>query len=299
MIDTIQPQERLKELRQLISECCTHAQIATAVPGLTLLRSQTVTSSPVQVIYKPMVCLIAQGRKQVILGGTTYEYDSSKYLISSVDLPVSGIVSEASAERPYLALSLTLDQEVLSGLLLEMSLAIEEGPVPCALGITQLTPELLEAFVRLLRLLHRPSEIRLLAPLIVREILFRLLTGDQASMLRQIAVRNSQTQQVVRAINWIRQNYEKPFCMGELLRVSNMSAPTLHRHFKAVTAMSPLQYQKKIRLHEARRLLISQKENAAAVGFSVGYRSPSQFSREYNRLFGAPPRVHASSYLND
>ena len=287
----------LEELRLRVFEHCSQEPAATAIAGLTLMRSETVMSVPVQVIYTPMVCVIAQGKKQVILAGETFEYDSSKYLISSVDLPVSGMISEATPNHQYIALSLALDIEVLSTLLLEMPSELQ-GSIPRALGVTSITAELLDAFVRLLRLLQQPLQIPLLAPLIKREILVRLLTGEHADMLRQIALRNSQTQQVVRAINWIRQNFAKPFSILELAQVSSMSSPTLHRHFKAVTGMSPLQYQKQIRVQEARRILVSQQEDAAAVGFFVGYKSPSQFSREYSRLFGAPPRFDADRILH-
>lgn len=289
--------DALRELQLQIGRHCRGSQTETAVPGLTLLRSDTVISTPVQLVYRPMVCVIAQGRKQVMLNAETFRYDAAKYLISSVDLPVSSRVVKATPQCPYLALSLALDLEVLSTVFLEMAAEPPQTEIPRALAVTRVTPELLDGFVRLLRLLDRPVEIAPLAPLIVREILYRLLRGEQGVMLRQIALRESRTQQVVRAINWIRQNYAKPFRISALVRVSNMSAPSLHRHFKAVTAMSPLQYQKQIRLQEARRILVSERQDAASAGFSVGYGSPSQFSREYCRLFGAPPRQDAERLL--
>ena len=296
----------LKQLQRQIARHCTGSQTTTAIPGLTLLRSDGVMTSPVQAIYTPMVCLIAQGRKQVMLGGETLEYDAAKYLVSSVDLPVSGRITEATPSRPYLALSLSLDADALASLLLQIRSAqapggafVRPAPVPRALAITSAMPDLLDAFVRLLRLLDRPAEVEALAPLIVREILFRLLTGAHAPMLRQIALRESRTQQVVRAINWIRRNYARPLHIGDLVSVAHMSPPSLYRHFKAVTAMSPLQYQKQIRLQEARRQLVSQQQDAAAVAFAVGYGSPSQFSREYRRLFGTSPRQDATRLMRE
>lgn len=287
----------LQELRHGIAAHCTAPSTPTSIPGLTLLRSFTRTAAPVQVIYTPMICVIAQGRKRVLLAGKMLEYDAAKYLISSVHLPVRGLISEASSQHPYLALSLALDQELLTSLTLDQPLDRTRRTLHPALAVTEINGDLLEAFVRLLRLLDHPSDIAALAPLAIREIHYRLLCGDRRVMLQQISMHGSRTRQVVRAIDWIRRHYARPFRMRELLDVANMSAPSLHRHFKALTAMTPLQYQKQIRLSEARRLLASRQQDAASVGFSVGYGSPSQFSREYARQFGAPPRQHAAHIL--
>lgn len=282
--------EMLEEMQGLIARHSNGERTETAIPGLRLLRSECVSPCEVQVVYTPMVCVIAQGRKRVRVGGAVLEYDAAKYLISSVDLPVSGSVTEATEERPYLALSLALDPKALAATLLELPKERREAAPTRGIAVGRPAPELLEAMVRLLRLLDRPEEILPLAPLTVREILYRLLRGDQAAPLRQIAMQQSRTAQVVRAIDWIRQNYAKPLHLDALAREANMSPASLYRHFKAVTAMSPLQYQKQIRLGEARQILVSAREDAAAAGFAVGYGSPSQFSREYHRLFGAPPR---------
>lgn len=284
----------LTELQGRIEANCHGSSTDTAIAGLGLLRADGPSATPMPAMYSPMVCVIAQGRKQVVLGERSFEYDAAKYLISSVHLPVTGAVVEATPARPYLALSLDLDVEIFSNLLLAMPQPDRVEVVPLALAVTATPAEMIEAFVRLLRLLDRPAEVAPLAPLIVREIHYRLLAGEQAAMLRQITMEKSRTGQVIRAIQWIRCNYAKPFRMSELTRVANMSAPSLHRHFKAVTTMSPLQYQKQLRLQEARQLLVAQKGDAATVAFSVGYGSPSQFSREYARLYGAPPRQDAS-----
>lgn len=293
--------QALRELQQLILNHGEPGTAQTPIPGLQLLRFDRVTRTPTQGVYTPMVCLIAQGEKQVTLAEEIFTYNAAQYLITSVDLPISGIIREATTERPYLALSLALNPALLSSLVLDIARnapAIVAKPVMTrGLAVTPLPPDLLDAFVRLLRLLRSPAEIPLLAPLILREIVYRLLTGEQAGMLRQIALRESSTQAVVRAINWIRGHYAEPFHMHELVEVTHMSTPSLHRHFKAVTGMTPLGYQKQIRLLEARRLLIAEGQDAAAAGFSVGYDSPSQFSREYSRHFGAPPRQDADRLL--
>ena len=289
----------LEELVRLIGTHATAQRTATPIEGLSLLRSDIVRSVPVQVVYTPMVCVIAQGRKEVCLADETYEYDAARYLVSSVHLPVTGRVVGASARRPYLSLSLALDVDQLSDVLLEMRTHSVEADVPRGLAVSTLDDALLDAFVRLMRLLDRPADQPVLAPLVTREILYRLLAGEQGPMLRQVALRDSRTRQVSRVISWLRQHYAEPFHMRDLTAIANMSAPSLHRHFKALTAMSPLQYQKQIRLQEARRILVSEGRDAAAVGFEVGYESPSQFSREYARLFGAPPRKHLERLLAD
>ncbi len=284
----------LKELGERIACHANESVSDSLVPGLTLLRSDHVSQMPVQTVYTPMVCLIAQGRKRVMLSGLSFNFDAAHYLISSVHLPVTGAVCQASRTRPYLALSLALDERTLTEMSAELPTVSEPDTVPLGLAVTATSPELIAAFVRLLRLLDKPAEIAPLAPLIVREIHYRLLAADRTAMLRRITLGQGRTGQVMRAVNWIRRNYALPFHMDKLAEVSNMSSPSLHRHFKAVTSMSPLQYQKQLRLQEARQMLLAQKGDAATVGFSVGYGSPSQFSREYGRLYGAPPRRDAS-----
>ncbi len=279
----------LDELRDLIKRHSTKALTPTAVPGLVVMRRDRVSTCEVQGVYVPMVCVVAQGAKQVIVGSSTLRYDSSNYLISSVDLPVSGRITKASPQSPYLALGLELDLHTVASVLATLPPRQAEPSTPRAIAVHPQTRELLEVFARLLRLLDHPEDIAPLAPLIVREIFYRLLTAEHGAMLRQIVLEESRSAQILRVIQWIRQNYALPLQIDKLARLANMSAASLHRHFKAVTAMSPLQYQKRVRLQEARNLLISSTRDAASAGFDVGYGSPSQFSREYHRLFGAPP----------
>ena len=280
----------LDELKHLIARHSTGRYTPTAIPGLTLLRADAVSTSPTRVVAPPMVCVIAQGGKRVVIGRSILEYDEARCLIVSVDLPVMTSITSATPERPYLALSLALDAQVLAALLLDLPTQ-RPAPRPSrGIAVTRHSPELLDAFVRLVRLLDRPADIDVLVPLIVREIYFRLLTGAHAAVLRQVALPTSRTERVTHAIGWIRQNYAKPLRVAALARLAGMSSASLYRYFRAITAMSPLQYRRQIRLQEARHLLLSQKEDATSAAFTVGYGSPSQFSREYRRLFGAPPR---------
>jgi AraC-like DNA-binding protein len=263
----------------------------TAIARVHLIRSSRPTE-PLHALHQPALCIVAQGRKQVMLGSTVYVYDRSQYLVVSVDLPVVGQVLEASAGHPYLCLRLDLDPSMLAALLLEVGPTGPKGETDGAgsgITLSVVTPELLDAANRLLRLLETPRDIPVLAPLAEREILYRLLLGEQAARLRQIARADSKLQQISRAISWIKRHYADPFSIEAVAAEARMSPSALHQHFKAVTTMSPLQYQKQIRLQEARRMILSQAVDAATAGYSVGYESPSQFSREYSRLFGAPP----------
>ncbi|MBX9840644.1 MAG: AraC family transcriptional regulator [Xanthobacteraceae bacterium] len=267
---------------------------ATPIPRVFLLRSSHPTDE-LHAVQEPAVCFVAQGRKRVLAGPSVYVYDRAKYLIASVDVPIVGQILEASPAAPYLCMRLDLDPAVIGALMLEAkALTIKapggagDAPGP-ALSLSSVTPELLDAAIRLVRLLASPRDIPILAPLAEREILYRLLLGDQASKLRQIAFAESKLQQINRAIGWIKRNYRKPFSIDAVSAEARMSSSTLHEHFKAVTSMSPLQYQKQLRLQEARRLILSQSLDAATASHSVGYESPSQFSREYKRTFGAPP----------
>ena len=213
-----------------------------------------------------------------------FRYDAGKYLAVSVELPVRGQVVEA----PYAALSIALDPVKVAGLILEMATPAPTGS-STALEVHEAGPDLLDAILRLLRLLDRPDDIAVLAPMLEREVLWRLLQGPSGAMVRQIGLAESRLSQVNRAIQWLRANLAAPMQVEALARLAGMSPASFHRHFKAVTAMSPLQYQKQLRLQAARTLLLTQPGDVAGAGFSVGYDSASQFSREYARLFGAPP----------
>jgi len=261
---------------------------ATTIPNLFLIRSSRPTD-PLHGLQQPAVCIVAQGRKQVMAGRAVLAYDPAHYLVAAVEVPIVGQIVEASVAKPYLCLRLDLDPVAIAALMMEAPNSGDDGAPGPSLAVSRVTPALLDAAVRLMRLLESPQDIAVLAPLAEREILYRLLTGEQAARLRQIAIAESRTQQVARAIGWIKENFRAPFSIEALAAHAHMSPSTLHMHFKAVTAMSPLQYQKQIRLQEARRLILSQSLDAAVAGHSVGYDSPSQFSREYRRLFGAPP----------
>ena len=262
---------------------------ATAISALSLSRREEPTE-PISGMYEPSICLVAQGAKRVLLGDDTYVYDAHHFLITSVDLPTVVQIIEASREKPYLGLMLKLDQREISQLMVDSNL-----PPPRAqqssrgMATGEVTLPLLTAFQRLIDLLAEPKDIPILAPIIQREIIYRLLVGDQGARLRQIASAGSQSHQIARAIDWLKGNFTQPLRIDDLAAQVNMSTSTFHHHFRTLTAMSPLQYQKWLRLNEARRLMLTENADAATAAFQVGYESPSQFSREYSRLFGAPP----------
>lgn len=262
---------------------------ATAIPRLSLYRFAQVTV-PLHASYEPCVCVVAQGRKRTIAGENVYVYGAGQSVVATVDVPVVGQVIDASAEHPFLALLLRLNPVMLGELMLEsgQDRARHERPGP-SLSVSEAEPALIDACTRLLRLLAAPEDIQVMAPLIEREILYRLLQGAQGTRIRQIAFADSRLQDINRAIGWIKRNFYEALSIESLASTARMSPSSLHQHFKTVTGMSPLQYQKHLRLQEARRLMLSESVDAAAAGFSVGYESPSQFSREYRRLFGAPP----------
>jgi AraC-like DNA-binding protein len=261
----------------------------TAVPGLSLFRWDEPTE-PMSSMYEASVCVIAQGAKRVLLGEDSHIYGAHRYLVTSVDLPTVAQIIKASREKPCLGFALKLDQREISQLMVDSKL-----PPPRArqsdrgMATGEVTLPLLAAFQRLIDLLSEPGDIPILAPIIQREISYRLLVGDQGTRLRQIASAGSQSQQIARAIDWLKGNFAQPLRIDDLANHVNMSASTFHHHFRALTAMSPLQYQKWLRLNEARRLMLAERLDATSAAFQVGYESPSQFSREYSRQFGAPP----------
>jgi AraC-like DNA-binding protein len=264
-------------------------QLETAIPGLTLYRREEPTQ-PASGLYEPSMCLVAQGAKRVVLGDDAYVYDAHHFLITSVDLPTVWQIIEASREKPCLGLVMKLDQREISQLMMDSHLPpprAQQSSRGMAVGLVTLP--LLTAFQRLIDLLAEPKDIPILAPLIQREISYRLLVGDQGARLRQIASAGSQSRQIARAIDWLKGNFTMPLRIDDLATQVNMSTSTFHHHFRALTAMSPLQYQKWLRLNEARRLMLTERLDATTAAFQVGYESPSQFSREYSRLFGAPP----------
>jgi AraC-like DNA-binding protein len=261
----------------------------TAVPGLTVHR-RTAPTPPCSMTYEPSLILTAQGRKRVELGDQTFTHGSSHYLLASVALPVVARVVEASEQTPCLALSLKLKMPLVRELLGREEIAAiprwEKGP---AIAIGELTIELLDSFCRLLRLLDHPGEIDFLHELIEREIIYRVLQGPEGARLRAIATLGDQSQRTARAIAWIKDNYAKPLRLDELADVAGMGVSTLHHHFRALTAMSPLQYQKQVRLQEARARMSIQGLDVGSAALEVGYESASQFTREYKRFFGQTP----------
>jgi len=261
----------------------------TAIPGLSLFQ-RIAPTPPATFMFEPRICVIAQGAKRVLLGDESYVYDARHFLVTSVDLPTVAEIIEASREKPYLGLVMKIDQREISQLMVDSNLP-PPRPQQSSRGmaIGEVTLPLLAAFQRLIDLLAEPKDIPILAPTIQREIFYRLLVGDQGARLRQMASAGSQSQQIARAIDWLKGNFTRPLRIDDLATQVNMSTSTFHHHFRAVTAMSPLQYQKWLRLNEARRLLLTGNQDATTAAFQVGYESPSQFSREYSRLFGAPP----------
>jgi AraC-like DNA-binding protein len=265
----------------------------TAVPALRLSRFSA-PSDLTALVYEPSLCVVAQGAKDVLLADETYRLDAAQFLLVSVDLPVDARVVEASAECPYLAVRIALDPAVVGELLAELrglTPSGSPGPTPArGLAVTPVEPPLLGAVTRLVALLDSPQDIEPLAPLVLREITYRVLTGPQGSRLRQIASAGAPAQRIALAIRWLKDHFADPLRIESLAKHVRLSPSAFHLHFKGVTAMSPLQYQKRLRLQEARRLMLGEGLDAAEAAFHVGYESPSQFSREYRRLFGTPPR---------
>ncbi|HWT42033.1 MAG TPA: AraC family transcriptional regulator [Sphingopyxis sp.] len=259
-----------------------------SLPRASLVRSSE-PSEPMPVVYEPSLCLAVSGRKRVLLGDASFIYDSAQFLVVSVDLPVSGMVIDASAENPYLCLKLDLDVAVLGELLLAHDARVPRNDHAPSIAVGNTDAGLLDAALRLLRLLDTPDDIAALAPLVEREILYRLLTGSQGAMLRHIATADTRLHQIGRAVAWIKDHYAGAFSIDHLAGMAGMSPSSFHEHFKNVTSFSPLQYRTRLRLLEARRLMVSDAMDAASAGFQVGYESPSQFNRDYSRTFGLPP----------
>ena len=276
----------MSELSNLLARHCRADHVSTAIPKLNLYRADSTTQLCYN-IYQPVICFVAQGRKRVFLGKGSFEYFPMSYLVAPTALPVAAHVVEA----PYLALALTLDLTLLSSLLLEMPRSPSARDAMKGFAVATLDGDLLDAVLRFIRLLDHPADIPVLAPLAEKEIIFRLLGGPSGEILRQLAFPASELFRISGAIQQIRVRFDEVIRINELASAAGMSMASFNRHFKSVTLLSPLQFQKQIRLQEARRLLMSQNEDAASIAFRVGYESPSQFSREYRRMFGAPPML--------
>lgn len=288
--ETYEPEEARALLGERIARRTAGAGVVcTGIPGLTLFRYEAPTE-PASCMHEPGVCLIVQGVKRVLLGGDEYVYDAYHYLVTSVGLPVMAQILEASRGTPCLGLTLTLDQREIAQLMVDSNMPVVRArQASRGMAVGALMASLLGAFTRLVGLLDVPEDIPILAPLVQREIFYRLLMGDQGPRLRQIATAGSHSHQIARALDWLKKNYSKPLRVDDLASYTGMSTSTFHHHFRSLTAMSPLQFQKWMRLHEARRLMLAEHQDATSAAFQVGYESPSQFSREYSRLFGAPP----------
>ncbi len=263
---------------------------AAAVWGGLLLRRASSPTEPVYGVSTSCFCVIAQGSKEVRLGGDRFRYDPAHYLIATAELPVVSQVTEASPERPYLSLRLDLDPALVGSVMVEVGHLMRQDQSDVkAINVSPLDAGLLEAVVRLVRLMDHPADVRFLAPLVTREIIYRLLMGQQRSRLQHLTGLGGATHRIAPAIERLRKEFDQPLRMEEIARELGMSISSFHHHFRAVTALSPLQFQKQLRLQEARRLMLGEGFDAATAGYRVGYDDGSQFNREYKRLFGAPP----------
>lgn len=260
----------------------------TAIDRLELYRTST-ASLPQHTTYQPALCIIAQGEKQVTLGDQTFCYDDAHYLVASVDLPAKGCVTQASPEKPYLSIRLNLDMQLLNDVLL--STGVKQTPKSPSKGleVNRMSAELVEATHRLLVLLDKPEDVQALAPVLERELLYWLVKADKGAILAHLSAQGSHFKQILKAIQCIKAKYAEPFEIKPLLNEVGMSQASFFQHFKAVTNMTPLQYQKQLRLQEARRLVWSRGGDISGIGYQVGYNSPSQFCREYTRHFGLSP----------
>lgn len=263
-------------------------ECATAIDNLFLSRRSS-TDKSVHTAQWPCFALVVQGAKSLTLGSHVHRYGVGDYLVVSLDLPVVSRVTEASPEAPNLGLGMRIEPDRLKELFGRISTVPVVPHDMRAVAVNRAPPDLLDAVVRLLRLLDRPQDIAAMAPLIEQEILYRVATGPFGPALLQIATIETPTNRIAQAIAWLRQNFARPLRIEELAQHVGMSTSSLHHHFKAVTAMTPMQYQKQLRLHEARRLMLAERLDVGSAGYSVGYQSPSQFSREYSRLYGRPP----------
>jgi AraC-like DNA-binding protein len=283
--DAVTMEQQLKALRAQVAGHVDGRQRDTIIPGVAL-GFATEPSVPVSTVYEPMICLVLQGAKQVMIGDKTLRYDPACCFTASLEIPASGRIIEATLAKPFIATSLVLDRDALASLIAEMPDAPEGQTAGFAVG--PVTPELLSAWIHLFDLLKTPHDIAMLVASRKREIFYRLLQGQQGGLLRQIVRADSRLSQVRRAVMWIRTHYDEMLRTETLAEIAGMSVPSFHRHFKAATAMTPLQYQKTLRLQAARRMMI-KKPDAAHTAYSVGYESASQFSREYARMFGVSP----------
>jgi AraC-like DNA-binding protein len=280
----------LKELGGSISKALgSAASLSTEVPGLALYRN-TAPTAPTPCTYEPSLLLIPQGKKRVDLGEQSYVFGESTFLLTSIELPIVSRVSVASLEKPYLAFFLKLDMGIVRDVLHTEEVRISAPPVGTrGMVLGEVTVDLLTPCSRMVQILNTPQDVPFFCKLLQREIIYRLLQGRQGDRLRSVATMASQSYLTAKAVTWLRKNFEKTLNVDELASMAGMSRSTLHHHFRGLTAMSPLQFQKQLRLHTARQKMLTEKIDAASAAFAVGYESPSQFNREYKRFFGRPP----------
>jgi AraC-like DNA-binding protein len=280
-------------LKELITRHASEGLTPTALPGVSVVCAPTITE-PLGTMVEPTLAVVAQGVKETELNGRTFTYGPGQFLVVSVELPVIGHLVQASTDEPFLAFVLELRPARIAALLLETAPGATARPgavdaTPAGIAVSDASPALLDATGRLLALLDAPRDAAALAAGVEREVLWRLLTGPQGAIVRQIGLADSRLAHVARAIRWIRGHYDETLRVEELAALATMSVSSFHRHFRAVTSMTPIQFQKQIRLREARARLLAEPGDVTGVGFAVGYESPSQFSREYRRMFGVPP----------
>jgi AraC-like DNA-binding protein len=278
-----------EELTERINRTVSEDGAKEVLPGFFLARSSRPSQS-LNTVYQPAFCFIAQGRKRALLGEEVFRYDPGHYLLFTVDLPLIFQIEKATPDEPYLGLRLDLDPSLVASVLVEADIKIKKGDASTkAMDVHSIDANLLDAVVRLVRLADEPESSTVLAPLIVKEIIYRLLAGGQGARLAHL-LQSGDTQRISRAIGHLREHFDEPLKIDDFARQLGMSVSGFHHHFKSVTAMSPLQFQKQIRLQEARRLMLGEDLDAASAGFRVGYEDPSYFSRDYKKLFGSPPQ---------
>ncbi|WP_112829719.1 AraC family transcriptional regulator [Rhizobium cremeum] len=279
--------DKLEELRSLAARA-ENRRTETGIPRVAMVQGR-IPEHQLATVYEPMVNLILSGSKTMTVGERTFRYDPATYFVMSVDLPAVGSVHPDADGRPYLAVSLTLDPHVVGNLITDLPKPVGGTLRDGGFSVAPITDDMLDAWLRMLRLMLRPDEIAALAPAYEREILFRVLQGQLGWMLRDIALPETALSRIGVAIRWIRENFSSPLRVDDLAGMAALSVSAFHRHFKAVTALSPIQYQKRVRLLHARSMLLAGEGNATSVAFRIGYESANQFSREYARLFGRPP----------
>ncbi len=270
-----------------------HGDFHTDIPELVLHR-RDIVQKPENCFNKPTLAVTVQGAKRTVVGNEEYRYGAGNSLLAGVDMPSMSYITEASAEKPYLVLALTLDSHLTAQLAAQLPATQTQSTVKKGTAVSPTDPEILKAFLRLMELLDKPEQIPVLAPIILREIHLRLLLGPMGGVLKSLNTQGTQSNQVFQGINWLRENFQEPLNVEALARFVNMAPPTFRKHFKAVTTMSPTQYHKHLRLYEAQRRMLEQHEDATSAGYAVGYESLTQFNREYKRLFGEPPARNVS-----